>query len=219
MSATSSAPAVPATLADVAERLRAREPARGPAPTARDDSDRGPAPPRAAVAVILRDGPPGVELLLIKRADHPDDPWSGHIALPGGREEPSDPSLEATAVRETREETGVDLERDGQLLGPLDALSPRATPISVLVQPYVAAIREHRPLVLSDEVAAAFWVPLATLAAPGASTESVVHVRGREMRVQSFRHGDYVVWGLTERIIRQLLNVVAPASRSPSSRP
>ena len=79
------------------------------------------------------------------------------------------------------------------------------------VQPFVAALRESRPLVLSDEVAAAFWVPLATFAAPDAATTSVVRVRESEMRVPSFRHGDYVVWGLTERIIRQLLDVVAPS--------
>lgn len=190
-----------ATLATLSERLRTR-----PAPASHDATPA----PRAAVALVLREGPPGIELLLIKRADRDDDPWSGHVALPGGREEPTDASLQATAVRETREETGVDLERDGQILGALDALRPHARPLAVHVQPFVAAIRHDRPLVLSDEVAAAFWVPLATFAAPGAGTTSVVRVRDTEVRVPSFRHGDYVVWGLTERIIRQLLDVVAP---------
>lgn len=165
--------------------------------------------PRAAVAVVLREGPAGLELLFIKRADRSDDPWSGHVALPGGREEPTDGSLEATAVRETLEETGIDLARDGAVLGVLDDLSPRAGPLPVLVRPYVAVVRNEAPLVMSDEVAAVFWVPVETLAAPDATIESVVRVREEERRVPSFRHGDYIVWGLTERIVRQLLTELA----------
>lgn len=199
-----------ASLDALAERLRTR-PAPDTAAPSTHVSAEASGTPRAAVALVLREATAGLEILLIKRAERDDDPWSGHVALPGGREEPSDASLEATAVRETREETGVDLERDGQILGPLDALRPQARPLAVLVQPFVAALREPRTLVLSDEVADAFWVPLATLAAPGATTESTVRVHDTDMRVQSFRHGDYVVWGLTERIIRQLLDVVAPA--------
>jgi hypothetical protein len=64
------------------------------------------------------------------------------------------------------------------------------------------------PLKLSDEVSAAFWVPLSTFTAPGASVESTVVVRGVELKVPSFRHGEYVVWGMTERILRQLVELV-----------
>jgi 8-oxo-dGTP pyrophosphatase MutT (NUDIX family) len=65
---------------------------------------------RAAVALILREGTNGLELLFIRRADHPQDPWSGQMAFPGGRAEPGEEDLKATAVRETAEEIGVDLE-------------------------------------------------------------------------------------------------------------
>jgi 8-oxo-dGTP pyrophosphatase MutT (NUDIX family) len=147
----------------------------------------------------------GLELLMIKRAEHDRDPWSGHVALPGGREEPGDASLEATAVRETREEIGLDLERDGRMLGALDDLSPRAAPVPITVRPYVAVVDRDVTLVLSDEVAAAFWVPVAALAAPGARRDSVVTVRGVERLVPSFRHEEYVVWGMTEHILRELL--------------
>jgi 8-oxo-dGTP pyrophosphatase MutT (NUDIX family) len=164
-------------------------------------------PPRAAVALVMRDGEHGFELLLIKRAEADGDPWSGHVALPGGREEPGDASLEDTAVRETLEETGIDLRRYGRIVWALDELEPHGgTPI--VVQPYVATVGlELPPLVLSDEVSAAFWVPLTTFTAPGASVESTVVVRGVERRVPSFRHGDYVVWGMTERILRQLVEL------------
>jgi len=69
----------------------------------------------------------------------------------------------------------------------------------------VAVVHRDVPLVLSDEVAAAFWVPVTALAAPGARKDSVVTVRGVERVVPSFRHEEYVVWGMTERILRELL--------------
>ena len=77
---------------------------------------------RAAVATILREGLEGPEVLLIRRAENPRDPWSGHMAFPGGREAPEDRDLLATAVRETHEEVGLDLQRSAHLLGRLDAL-------------------------------------------------------------------------------------------------
>ena len=94
---------------------------------------------RAAVALIFRAGERGSpELLFIKRAEYPGDPWSGQIAFPGGREEASDTSLAETAIRETREETGIDLVRDGQIIGTLDDLRPRTVRLpAVLVRPYV----------------------------------------------------------------------------------
>lgn len=165
--------------------------------------------PRAAVALVLRPGHAGIEILLIKRAEREGDPWSGHVALPGGREEPTDGSLEETAIRETREETGLDLTQGGEILGALDDLEPRSMPRNILVRPFVALLREDAQLELSDEVAAAFWVPLGDLTAPGAVTESTVYVGGAERRVTSFLHGDYVVWGMTERILQQLLSVLA----------
>src|SRR5829696_6110206 len=80
----------------------------------------------AAILLALRaraDGEP--ELLMIKRAEAEGDPWSGHIACPGGRMEDGDNDLAVTAVRETLEETGIDVAKDGRLLGQLDDLSPR----------------------------------------------------------------------------------------------
>ncbi|MGH7644285.1 MAG: NUDIX hydrolase, partial [Gemmatimonadales bacterium] len=81
----------------------------------------------AAVALALLEGSTGLELLLIKRAEREGDPWSGQIALPGGRRDPQDPDLLATALRETLEETGLDL-AGAERLGTLDDLYPR-TPV------------------------------------------------------------------------------------------
>ena len=162
---------------------------------------------RAAILLALRaraDGEP--ELLMIKRAEAERDPWSGHIACPGGRMEPGDGDLAVTAVRETWEETGVDVARDGRLLGHLDDLYPRTPTLPpIIIRPYVALVRAGVAIVPSHEVAAAFWVPLSALAERGAWGTGVVTVRGVERRVAVFQHGDYTVWGLTERALRQLL--------------
>jgi 8-oxo-dGTP pyrophosphatase MutT (NUDIX family) len=200
------------TLVALAERMRSRtvQPATLPEPTHMSAEASG--TPRAAVVLILRETPGGLEMLLIKRAERDDDPWSGHVALPGGREEPSDASLQATALRETKEETGLDLEHDGEILGALEPLHPQARPMAITVQPFVAALRKDSPIVTSDEVAEAFWAPLTTFTGPETATESDVKVNGTDIRVPSFRHGQYVIWGMTERIIRQLLALVAPAT-------
>lgn len=171
-------------------------------------------PRRAAVALVLRAAPGGgecgaLELLLIKRAEWESDPWSGHVALPGGRQEPGDASLEETAIRETREELALDLAREGVLLGTLDEIYPR-TPVlpPILIRPYVFATAGHAPLSPSHEVAAAFWMPVARLRDPESTCDATVVVRGEERRVASFRHGEHVIWGLTERILRQFVSLL-----------
>ena len=161
----------------------------------------------AAILLVLRaraDGEP--ELLMIKRAEAAGDPWSGHIACPGGRMEPGDHDLAVTAVRETLEETGVDVARDGRLLGQLDDISPR-TPVlpPILIRPYVALVRAGVEIVPSREVAAAFWVPVSALREQTSWGTGNVSVGGAIREVAVFQHGEYTVWGLTERVLRQFL--------------
>ena len=168
-----------------------------------------PEPRRAAVAVVLH-APPGAadaSVLFVKRAEYPGDPWSGHVALPGGRAEPADATLWDTAVRETWEETGLDLRRGARFLGAMDELYPRTPTLPpIVVRPYVVAVAEQRPLTLSGELDAAFWAPLAALRDPAVDRESTVTVRGaRTLVVPSFVYGGHTVWGMTERVIRELL--------------
>jgi 8-oxo-dGTP pyrophosphatase MutT (NUDIX family) len=175
----------------------------------------------AAILLALRaraDGEP--ELLMIKRAEAEGDPWSGHIACPGGRMEPGDRDLAVTAVRETLEETGVDVARDGRLLGHLDDISPR-TPVlpPLLIRPYVALVRAGVEIVPSREVAAAFWVPVSALREQTAWGIGTVAVGGALREVAVFQHGEYTVWGLTERVLRQFLAFIGepPAGTPPGA--
>ena len=161
----------------------------------------------AAILLVLRargDGEP--ELLMIKRAEAEGDPWSGHIACPGGRMEPTDRDLAVTAVRETWEETGLDVARDGRLLGQLDDLSPRSPFLPpIIIRPFVALVRSDVEIVPSFEVASAFWVPISALREQGAWGMGLVHARGGQRHVSMFQHGEHTVWGLTERVLRQFL--------------
>ncbi len=163
------------------------------------------AKPAAAVLVLLRRAGDGLEVLLGKRVRRTEDPWSGQISLPGGHRHPEDPSLLETAVRETREEVNVDLRGRADVLGHLAPRSPGNVP-TMLVVPYVAlatAAVEPRP---GPEMEAAFWAPLAELSASWGQT--VVQTRVGELRVPAFLWKGRVVWGLTYRILEELLVLV-----------
>ena len=149
-----------------------------------------------------------LELLFITRAEAEHDPWSGHVAFPGGRREPVDRSLEDTAVRETLEELSLDLSR-GQMLGQLDDLAPRNRALPpIIIRPFVAVVEPDVAFALSREVAAVFWVPLSRLRAADAQIDHEISVDGVGARFPAFSVQGHVVWGLTERIVRQLLQVL-----------
>jgi 8-oxo-dGTP pyrophosphatase MutT (NUDIX family) len=165
----------------------------------------------AAIALVLRPSDLGdPELLMIKRAEVERDPWSGHIACPGGRMDPTDRDLEHTAVRETWEETGIDLTRDGRILGTLDDITPR-TPLlpPLVIRPFVAAVKPEVTIVESPEVAEVFWVPMSAIRATAAWGKGFVPIRGvGEQEVDVFRHGQYTVWGLTHRALTQFVDLL-----------
>jgi 8-oxo-dGTP pyrophosphatase MutT (NUDIX family) len=165
-----------------------------------------PEPWWAGVAAILTPDPDSI--LLIRRAERADDPWSGHVGLPGGRHAPTDPDLLATAVRETREEVGITLPPDA-LLGVLDDVAPR-TPLArrVAVRPYVFALPNRPPLTLSGEVAEAHWLELERLRDQGVYRDTVLSVRGERRSFPAYHVGPLLIWGLTERILTLLLSII-----------
>lgn len=165
----------------------------------------------AAIALILRPNAAGeLELLMIRRAEVERDPWSGHIACPGGRMDPGDRDLEQTAIRETWEETGIDLARDGRVLGALDDITPRTPSLPpLIIRPFVAVASENAQIVQNVEVAEAFWVPMTAIREMAAWGRGMVPIRGvGEREVDVFRHGDYIVWGLTHRALSQFVSLL-----------
>ena len=164
----------------------------------------------AAVALILRETrDDDVELLFIKRAARDTDPWSGQIALPGGRHEDTDESLEDTAVRETREEVGLELRRHGAIIGPLDEVRPRIPVLPpVIVRPYVATIGADAQIGSSDEVAEFFWAPLDAILDPAASRDTEIVVRQMRTSRPAIHYGGHVIWGMTEHILRRFEEII-----------
>jgi len=163
----------------------------------------------AAVALVLLEGEHGLEILLIRRAERADDPWSGQIALPGGRYDAADRDLEATAIRETREETGVDLS-SAERLGVLDDLYPRTPALPpVVVRPFVFALARRSALMPSDEVQRAFWLPLVRLSEPGVRREVTLTLRGAVRVLPAYVVDDEMIWGMTERIVTPFVDLIS----------
>lgn len=180
-------------LAQVLERLAAR-PARQAAEPGRRE---------AAVALLLVPDPD--RILLIRRADRDGDPWSGHIALPGGRREAGDADLLATALRETHEETGIVLP-SAHLRATLDDLAP-VTPVlpPVLVRPFAFLLDREPEILPSDEVAAAEWVTFTQLSDPAIRRPAELVVRGAPRLVTGYHLRDGLLWGMTERILAPVI--------------
>jgi 8-oxo-dGTP pyrophosphatase MutT (NUDIX family) len=157
------------------------------------------------VAVLIAPDPESV--LLIRRAEREGDPWSGHMGLPGGRSDPEDPDLLATALRETAEEVGYALSRES-MLGTLDDVWPGSPlPRLIVVRPYVFCLSERPEMRLSGEIAEAFWVPLAELRHPEVYRETVIRLGGMDRVFPAYHLEPGTVWGLTERILTPLLQL------------
>lgn len=168
--------------------------------------------PRAAVSAILREGEEGAEVLFIRRAESPKDPWSGHIAFPGGRHEPTDESLLATAIRETREEVGLDLAR-AELLARLPDVPAfiRSKRGRLVVTPFVFAMRDNVAPTLNYEVAGTLWVPLARFArGEGKGTYAFTwEDKPYELPCYRLAPDQYVLWGMTHRMLESMLEALA----------
>jgi len=166
---------------------------------------------KAAVAAVLRDGGDGAELLFIHRAEHPHDPWSGHMAFPGGRMSGGDRDELAAAIRETREELGLDLAAEGEAIGRLSdvAAVSKGRPLSLVIVPFVFTIRGEPRLVLNHEVADFVWVPLAFLADHGNRSTVEWRLGGMTIPLPCYRFRDKLIWGLTFGMVDELLSILA----------
>jgi len=170
----------------------------------------------ASVAAIFRNDPRGEEVLLIKRADRAGDPWSGDVAFPGGRVEAEDSSFRETAVREAREEVGVDLTADARFLGYMGAFRTRRKGIWVVPSLFLVT---GKPMVRkNNEVSSHMWVPLHELLREENRSTYSPGGEGGDRSFPSFNLGGYTVWGLTERILSSMMGPTAGGTGQPTSR-
>lgn len=194
---------------DLLGRLRAALRGRPEAPAPADpEAEPGITRVRAAVAVIAAGAPHELALLFIKRAERPGDPWSGHIAFPGGRADPEDSDLRVTAIREAREEVGIALDPDAaEYLGALPTLRlrRRGLPVDGPLVPYVFYAGPARPATIaSDEVAGTHWMSLAQLWDAANHTTFEWHRDDVHLVLPGIRLPGAVLWGLTYRILTTL---------------
>lgn len=172
---------------------------------------------QAAVAVILRESSAGEEILFIKRAEKKGDPWSGHMAFPGGHLDPVDADLRAAAMRETLEEIGLDLAR-ADYLGPIDhqRAAPRGRTLDMLIAPHVFELQDNPTFTLNYEVDEVVWAPLAPLARGDCHDTETKPMAGRPTIFNGFRlEGGHFVWGLTYRMLKSFFTVLDPDWQGP----
>ena len=165
----------------------------------------------AAVALVLREGRAGAEVLFIERSMREDDPWSGHMAFPGGRLEAGDDSARTAACRETREEVGLELSR-AEYLGHLCDLSGRSgAPKPMIVSAHAFHLAEDQPLTLDrKEVSSAFWFPLAELRQESRRTTHRIpqHPDHSFPAIVVGEPARHFVWGLTYRFLEDMFELV-----------
>lgn len=152
----------------------------------------------ASVSMIVQErNAPSV--LLIRRADRAGDPWSGQIAFPGGKTQPEDRSARETAVRETLEEVGIDLNATAEFLGYGPVTTTHTGTMDVVPVAFeLKGTAEIRP---NEEVASYRWVGLRELFSPASRSSFRFESRGGAIEMPAYELEGYVVWGLTYRIL------------------
>jgi 8-oxo-dGTP pyrophosphatase MutT (NUDIX family) len=170
---------------------------------------------QAAVAAVIREAPE-LEILLIRRAEHPQDPWSGHMAFPGGRVDADDSGPLGAVVRETREEIGLDLDRSGRLLGELSHVPAMAhgRPVPMVIFPFVFELAGEVALQPDqDEVQEALWVPFSFLLDEHNRGSIEKKIAGVPMKLPAYRLDGRILWGLTLKMVDELLELCRQSAR------
>ncbi|MCB1646867.1 MAG: CoA pyrophosphatase [Pseudomonadales bacterium] len=166
----------------------------------------------AAVAAILKPGE-HTEALFILRASKDGDPWSGHMAFPGGHKDATDLSVRHTAERETWEEIGLDLTQHARYLGQLDQVraNPRGRNIDMVVTPVVYLL-ESDDFVLkpNHEVADVLWGSLNDMYRGHVLDQRHFHVGTDSASFPGYTVGEQFVWGLTFRMLEDFFSLLDP---------
>ena len=156
----------------------------------------------AAVAMIFDDQH---RVLMMQRAKHKGDPWSGHMGFPGGGYEQQDENIRKTAERECREEMGIDLVQSAYFLGGLRRLShPKIT-----VDAFVYLLQESVEIVANEEVADIFWISLHDLNNEQfkGTIDHVFQNTPRKFPAITIPNVPVPIWGISLEFINQALRI------------
>ena len=162
---------------------------------------------RAAVALILHEDNTGLQLLFLVRAEQDGDPWSGHIAFPGGKLEPVDIGPREAAERETKEETDLDLSQ-ADYFGRLDDVVGATLP--VVVSGFVYNVEKILLPRLNHEIRESHWVSVEMLLDPDRHLQHRFQFQGTDSifpAIDILGPGKPILWGLTYRLVGQLLQL------------
>lgn len=156
---------------------------------------------QAAVVVLFRGIDQDFQVLFVNRAEKPTDPWSGQTALPGGKRNPEDRDMKETVVRETMEETGINLLDGCRFLGAMEPLRSTQKP-EMQILPFVVLQEKEQAIKLNEELTGYFWIPIKELAK---HTGTVKSSFGEQ---PAYIIEKQIIWGLTYRIMHKLLSLL-----------
>lgn len=165
---------------------------------------------RSAVAMILQVRQGELHILMIKRAERKGDPWSGHMAFPGGRMDPTDAHGFDVAVRETSEEVGLQLGADDRCIGRLSEVSarPGRGALGMVVTPYVFQLEREVEFQPNYEVAEVVWVPMRFLLEPANKTTVEWEYKGAKFNLPCYWYEERCIWGLSLMMLGELLDLI-----------
>ena len=157
----------------------------------------------AAVLIPIVERNNGLKIILTKRSNnlkqHP-----GQVSFPGGKSEKTDKSLVATALRETKEEIGIN-NKNVEILG---QLSKHVTITGFKITPFIGKIRTgFSTKIQTSEVSEIFEVPLSYLSNPKNFRVESVKWKGKKRFFYSIPYGPYYIWGATARILKNLADL------------
>lgn len=165
---------------------------------------------RSAVAMILQVRQGELNILMIKRAEREGDPWSGHMAFPGGRMDKTDAHGFAVAVRETEEEVGLTLGDNDQCIGRLSDIitRPKRGPFGMAVTPFVFRLERKVTFTPNEEVAEVVWVPLEFLLDGDNRERMEWKYKGVKMPLPCYMYEGRRIWGLSLMMLDELMDLV-----------
>jgi 8-oxo-dGTP pyrophosphatase MutT (NUDIX family) len=165
---------------------------------------------RSAVAMILQLQEGQLHILMIKRAEREGDPWSGHMAFPGGRMDPGDSHGYAVAVRETEEEVGLSLGEDDLCIGRLSEINarPQRGAFGMVVSPFVFRLDREVSFTPNYEVAEVVWIPLEFLLDTDNREKMSWQVKGAEFKLPCYFYQGRRIWGLSLMMLDELMDLV-----------